>query len=131
VEINKMKKLCISVCNIFLLCVMGGLVLDTLTLPLNAQTKVVTLAWDQDAAQNINDLKSTLIYNIAPSPRVLLGTATCTGITPNVTCPTTLNLTITLGIQYQFVAVNYDGINESADSNVVTTPGKPPKNLRR
>jgi hypothetical protein len=95
------------------------------------QTKTVTVSWDQDATQNINDLESIRIYNIVPATPVLLATAACTGITPSVVCPTSVQITVTLGTQYQIVARNYDGIQESANSNTVTTPGKPPKNLRR
>jgi hypothetical protein len=94
-------------------------------------TKTVTVGWDQDPTQNINDLQSILIYNIVPTTPVLLATAACTGVTPSVVCPTSVQITVTLGTQYQIVARNYDGIQESANSNTIVTPGKPPKNLRR
>lgn len=103
----------------------------TLLSPAFSATVIRTVTWEQDPTQNINDLQSVLIYNISSGASVLLATASCTGATPNVVCPTTASITITLGDSYQIVARNYDGIQESANSNTIVTPGKPPKNLRR
>ncbi len=97
------------------------------SVPAMAQgNKSVTLGWDAPSANDLMNIKSTRIY----SSGVMIAEATCTPGTPNV-CPVTVTFTVTIPGTYAFTARFWDGIQESGDSNTVTTPVGPPGKLHK
>lgn len=91
--------------------------------------KQVTLSWD--AMPTGETWTQVRLYDIAPTPEVLLGTANCAA-GPPIVCPTTLSITVQKKA-YQIVARSWNGDWESGNSNVVVLAGPPsaPTNLKK
>jgi hypothetical protein len=115
--VEKMKKLLFAV------------ILWLIAIPCMAQTpQPISLMWDAPPAQDLPNIKKTVIYDIQGTTYNKVAEAACSG-TPNV-CPNTVAFTAVLG-SHKWVARFFDGFQETGDSNAVVTPVNPPTNLRK
>ena len=94
-----------------------------------AQTAPVTLAWDAPDSTDLPNVKSTRIYDTLAGVSTKVAETACTLAVPNV-CPNTATFSPIIG-PHNWTARFYDGFQDSADSNTLSTPTKNPKNLRK